>query len=75
MVDDDGVWSRRGGRRVPLWLPLGLGGSAVLGIWSYGRGRMLAHLVGGRIFRELDGQGVRLRFSRLSADLYSYWID
>ncbi len=29
----------------------------------------------GRILRELDGQEVRLRFSRLSADLYSYWID
>jgi hypothetical protein len=53
----------RGGRRVPLWLPLGLGGAAVIGIWSYGRGRMLAHLVGGRILRELDpGQEVRLRF-------------
>jgi hypothetical protein len=25
--------------------------------------------------RELDGQEGRLRFSLLSADLYSYWID
>jgi hypothetical protein len=56
---------------VPLWLPLGRGGSAVIGIWSYGRGRMLGHLVGGRALRELDGQEVRLRFSLLSADLYS----
>jgi hypothetical protein len=32
---------------VALWLPLGLGGSAVIGIWSYGRGLMLGHLVGG----------------------------
>jgi hypothetical protein len=30
---------------------------------------------GGRTLRELDGQEVRLRFSLLSADLYSYWID
>jgi hypothetical protein len=60
---------------VPLWLPLGLGGSAVMGIWSYGRGCMLGHLVGGRTLRELDGQEVRLRFSLVSADLYSYWID
>jgi hypothetical protein len=59
---------------VPRWLPLGLGGSAVIGIWSYGRGRMLGHLVGARTLRELDGQEVRLRFSLLSADLYSYWI-
>jgi hypothetical protein len=36
---------------------------------------MLGHLVGGRILRELDGQEVMLRFSLLSADLYSYWID
>jgi hypothetical protein len=47
----------------------------VIGIWSYGRGRMPGHLVGGRALRELDGQEVRLRFSLLSADLYSYWID
>jgi hypothetical protein len=25
--------------------------------------------------RELDGQEVMLRFSLVSADLYSYWID
>jgi hypothetical protein len=48
--------------------------AAVVGIWSYGRGRMLGHLVGGGTLRELDGQEVRLRFSLLSADLYSYWI-
>jgi hypothetical protein len=60
---------------VPLWLPLGLGGSAVIGIWSYGRGRMLGHPVGGRTLHELDAQEVRLRFSLLSADLYSCWID
>jgi hypothetical protein len=60
---------------VPLWLSLGLGGSAVLGIWSYGGGRMLGHLVGGPDLRELDGQKVRLRFSLLSAELYSSWID
>jgi hypothetical protein len=65
---------RAGVGRVPLWLPLGLGGSAVIGIWSDGRGRMLGHLVGGRTLHELDGQEVRLRFS-LSSDLYSYWID
>jgi hypothetical protein len=47
----------------------------VIGIWSYGRGRMLGHMVGGRTLHELDGQEVRLRFSLLSADLYSYWID
>jgi hypothetical protein len=47
----------------------------VIGIWSYGTGRMLGHMVGGRTLHELDGQEVRLRFSLLSADLYSYWID
>jgi hypothetical protein len=57
-----------GGRRVPLWLPLGLGGSAVIGIWSFGRGMLL-----GRLGVELPGQLSEFQQWGMSTGGWDYW--
>lgn len=56
------------GRRVPLWLPLGLGGSAVIGIWSFGRGMLL-----GRLGVEFPGRLSEFQAWGQPVSFWDYW--
>jgi hypothetical protein len=57
-----------GGRRVPLWLPLGLGGSAVIGIGTFGKGMLL-----GRLGVEQPGALSELQQWGMSVQGWEYW--
>jgi hypothetical protein len=57
-----------GGRRVPLWFPLGLGGSAAVGIWSFGRGMLL-----GRLGVEFPSQLSEFQQWGTSVSGWDYW--
>ncbi|MDA2804369.1 hypothetical protein [Nocardiopsis suaedae] len=57
-----------GGRPVPLWLPLGLGGSAALAVWSFGRGMLL-----GRLGVHIPGQVSAAQAWGLEVSGWDYW--
>lgn len=57
-----------GGRRVPPWFPLGLGGSAAVGIWSFGRGLLLD-----RLGVEFPGRLGELQQWGTSVSGWEYW--
>jgi hypothetical protein len=57
-----------GGRRVPLWLPLGLGGSAVIGIGTFGKGMLL-----GRLGIEQPGGLSELQQWGMPVQGWEYW--
>lgn len=57
-----------GGRQVPLWLPLGLGGSAAMAVWSFGRGMLL-----GRLGVDLPGGLDAHQAWGMSVSGWEYW--
>ncbi|WP_205856849.1 hypothetical protein [Phytoactinopolyspora endophytica] len=57
-----------GGRRVPLWLPLGMGGSAAMVVWSFGRGMLL-----GRLGVDFPGQVSATQAWGMPVGGWDYW--
>ena len=57
-----------GSRRVPLWLPLGLGGSAAIGVGTWGKGVLL-----GRLGVELPSQLSEFQQFGMSVQGWEYW--